>query len=118
MLMAAPAIKGMDLFTHSRPLEQPAASGNCTFSGIVPIARKPLQAEWCLGCGVSWLWESMDPFSRRWSAALQSAPQAEDEYSRDFPAVDQGERRNGLGWSRRVHFPSAPDFRKASRAEV
>ncbi|HEY6405916.1 MAG TPA: hypothetical protein VIY29_00465 [Ktedonobacteraceae bacterium] len=44
--MAAPAIKGIDLFTHSRPLEQPAASGNCTFSGIVPIARKPLQAEW------------------------------------------------------------------------
>ena len=29
-----------------------------------------------------------------------------------------GERRNGLGCGRRVHFPYAPDFRKASRAEV
>ncbi|MBO0795101.1 MAG: hypothetical protein J2P36_29710, partial [Ktedonobacteraceae bacterium] len=38
--MATPTIKGMDLFSHSRPLEQPVAPGNCTFSGIVPIALR------------------------------------------------------------------------------
>ena len=59
MLMAAPAIKGIDLFTHSRPLEQPAASGNCTFSGIVPIALQRFKQSGvsvveCPGCGRAW----------------------------------------------------------------
>ena len=55
----------------------------------------------------------MDPFSRRWSAELQSAPQAQDEYSQHWAAVDQGERRNGLGCSRGVHFTYAPDAQKS-----
>ena len=97
MLMAAPAIKGIDLFTHSRPLEQPAASGNCTFSGIVPIALQRFKQSGVSVVECASLWESMDPFSRRWSAALQSAPQAEDEYSRDFPAVGKAGKTKRTG---------------------
>jgi hypothetical protein len=38
----------------------------------------------------------MDPCSKRWSAALQSAEQTENEHSRDLSTLGQGERRNGL----------------------
>src|SRR5450755_3263432 len=118
MLMAAPAIKGIDLFTHSRPLEQPAASGNCTFSGIVPIARKPLQAEWCLGCGVRLSVGEHGPFLQAVECCASKRTPGGRRILPRLPGGGPGERRNGLGWSRRVHFTYAPDFRKASRAEV
>src|SRR5713101_6291878 len=100
MLLALPSIKGMDLFTHSRPLEQPAASGNCTFSGIVPVALQRFKQSGVSVVECASLWESMDPFAKRWSAALQSAPQAENEHSQCRATVGQGRKGNRLGCGR------------------
>ena len=51
---------------------------------------------------MSWLWESMDSFAKRWSAALQSAPQTENEHSQCRATVGQGGKGNRLECSWRV----------------
>lgn len=75
--------------TPSRKKEeaQPAALGNCTFSGIVPIPRERFLESGVSQVACASLWESMDSFARWWSPALQIAQETENEHSRDFPTM-------------------------------
>src|SRR6266566_9164317 len=102
----------------SWPLEQPAASGNCTFSGIVPIALQRFKQSGvsvveCPGCGRVWTLSPGGGVLR-----FKAHPGRKTNTPATSRRWERRERRNGLGCSRRVHFTYAPDFRKASRAEV
>jgi hypothetical protein len=100
--------------TPSRKKEeaQPAALGNCTFSGIVPIPRERF-----LESGVSLvecasLWESMDSFARWWSPALQIAQETENEHSQYWATMGQDGFGLECGWL----LKSATVWRKCASA--